>query len=146
MKELHGSASGAVSASPERCFDLLVAVDTYPDWYPAAVRRAEVVERAADGRPLAARAALEVSYGPLTRSFDLLLRIEAQRPAWVHLTRVTHSPSDDERFDVRWRVVPGRVDLDLEANLSVPRFVPIAGIGDSFAEDFLAAAVKRLDG
>jgi ribosome-associated toxin RatA of RatAB toxin-antitoxin module len=146
MKELRGNAGAHVSASPEECFDLLVAVDSYSDWYPEAVRRTEVVERDPDGRPVTARALLEVSYGPLTRSFDLLLRVEAKRPAWVHLARVTHGPSDEERFEVRWRTAPGRVDLELDANLSVPRFVPIAGIGESFAADFLAAAIKRLDG
>jgi ribosome-associated toxin RatA of RatAB toxin-antitoxin module len=146
MKELNGSASATVTASDERCFALFEAVDRYPQWYPEAVRQVEVVERSADGKPAHARAQLHVAYGPLTKDFNLLLRVEAERPTQVKLTRIPHEPPDPERFEVTWLVRPGRIELQMYANLSIPRLVPVSGMGESFAADFIAAAKKTLDG
>jgi ribosome-associated toxin RatA of RatAB toxin-antitoxin module len=145
MKELHGSANAAVAASAEQCFTLFEAVDDYPQWYPEAVRRVEVVQRSADGKPARARAQLHVAYGPLTRAFNLLLSVEADPVTRVKLTRVPHEPPDPERFEVTWLVQPGRIELQMYANLSIPRLVPVSGMGESFAGDFVAAAKKVLD-
>jgi ribosome-associated toxin RatA of RatAB toxin-antitoxin module len=146
MKELHGSASAPVTASVERCFELFEAVDGYPQWYPEAVRRVEVVQRAVDGKPARAQAQLHVAYGPLTREFNLLLSVEADPLTRVKLTRLAHEPPDPERFEVTWLVQPGRIELQMYANLSIPRLVPVSGVGESFAGDFVAAAKKVLDG
>ena len=113
MKELHGAASAQVSASVGECFALVEAIEEYPSWYPENVKQVYVVERSHDGRPLAARAQLHVSYGPLVRDFDLLLAVAAEPPDHVKLTRVPHEASDPERFEVMWKITPGRIDLDL---------------------------------
>jgi hypothetical protein len=36
--------------------------------------------------------------------------------------------------------------IDLSANLNVPRFLPLGGIGNSIAEDFIRAAKDALAG
>jgi hypothetical protein len=90
---------------------------------------------------------LHVAQGPLTRDFDLLMDVTVERPTTVDLSRVPHERSDDERFQVVWRLTEQsgtRIDLELRANLSVPRFVPLGGIGDSVAQGFVTAAVRQL--
>jgi ribosome-associated toxin RatA of RatAB toxin-antitoxin module len=145
MKELHGTASATMAASPERCFDLFQALENYPHWYPEAVREVEVLERSAAGAPVRARAQLHVTYGPLTRDFNLLLDVQSERPSRVRLARIPHGAGDAERFEVTWLVAPGRFELQMYANLSIPRLVPVSGMGESFAHDFVAAATKALD-
>jgi hypothetical protein len=147
MKELHGSATAHVAAPIEECLALLQAVDRYPSWYPEVVKGAEVVERDADGAPAKARTTLHVSHGPLVRDFRLLLAVGVQRPGTVTLTRVPHGPSDQEAFEVTWRLADRegtRIELVLDANLSVPRLIPLGGIGDAMAQGFVAAAARAL--
>jgi hypothetical protein len=148
MKRLHGTAASAVTAPIESCFDLLVAVDRYPTWYPEVVREVEVVERGDGGRPSQARTTLHVSHGPLVRDFRLVLSVYTERPAIVRLTRIPHGPSDSERFQVSWGLraagAETRVELELDANLSVPRLVPLGSIGEAMAAGFVAAAEKAL--
>lgn len=148
MKELHGAANATVDAPAEECFTLLEAFDHYPSWYPEVVRVAEVVDRDDDGRPTTARTALHVAHGPLVKDFDLLLAIRLERPRIVKLTRIPHGPSDPEQFDVMWRIESAagatRIALALDANLSVPRFVPLGGVGDSMAQGFVSAARRAL--
>ncbi len=144
MKELQGAASAQVSASVAECFALVEAIEEYPSWYPEMVKQVSVVERSPDGRPLAARAHLHASYGPLVRDFDLLLAVAAEPPDHVKLTRVPHEASDLERFEVMWKIAPGRIDLDLRANLSMPRLLPVGGIGADMAQGFVEAAARAL--
>ncbi len=144
MKELHGSASASVSASAQASFDLLADVEGYPNWYPEAVRRVEVLERSGDRRATRARAVLHVAYGPLVRDFDLTLAVAGEAPRWVKLTRLPNEPSDPEQFEVRWRIAPERIEVELDATLSVPRLVPVGGIGESVAAGFVAAAARTL--
>jgi ribosome-associated toxin RatA of RatAB toxin-antitoxin module len=147
MKELHGTSSASVAAGVERCFELLAAVDRYPNWYPEVVRSVEVVERDPDGRPTKARASLHVAQGPLVRDFALLLSVQTEPFRVVRLTRIPHEPSDPERFQVAWSLGEGpetRIGLELSANLSVPRFVPVGAIGDGLARGFVASAVREL--
>lgn len=144
MKELHGQASTRVAASPEESFALLAAVEDYPAWYPEVVRRVELIERSTNGLPAKARAQLHVAYGPLVRDFNLLLAVDAQRPGRVTLTRIPHDSSDPERFEVTWRIDPGQVNVELRANLSVPRLLPVGGIGESIASGFAGAAAAAL--
>lgn len=144
MKELHGTASAQVSAPEAECFVLLADVEGYPRWYPEAVRRVEVVERGSDGLAAKAHAQLHVAYGPLTRDFNLLLAIETERPARVALTRIPHHASDSEQFDVSWKIAPGLIAVELSASLSVPRMLPVGGIGESIASGFVTAAAHAL--
>jgi polyketide cyclase/dehydrase/lipid transport protein len=147
VKELRGHAVGSAAAPVEECFSLLEAIDGYPSWYPEVVREAQVVERDDRDRPTRARVTLHLSQGPLVKDFRLLMDIRAERPSTVRLTRVPNDPSDHEQFEVTWRLQPSagtRIELQLEANLSVPRFLPLGGIGDALAGGFVAAAVKAL--
>jgi ribosome-associated toxin RatA of RatAB toxin-antitoxin module len=148
MRRLRGTASAAVCAPLEDCFALLRAVERYPCWYPDAVREVEVVERGPGGSAEQARATLHVSAGPLVRDFVLLLEVRSQPPKQVNLVRIPNDPSDEEQFEVRWQLDEraGKVEivLGLEANLSVPRLLPLGGIGESMARGFVDAAATAL--
>jgi hypothetical protein len=147
VKELDGAAGAVVAASAQECLTLLVAVDGYPSWYPQVVRDVAVLERDPQGRPSRARATLHVSVGPLVRDFNLLLAIAIEDPGTVKLTRVPNDPSDMERFEVTWRVDEAgetRLQLELHANLSVPRLLPLGGVGGSLAQGFVDAAARAL--
>ena len=148
MKELTGSAGATTSASLEQCLLLLVAVDRYPSWYPEVAKEVDVLERDERGRPTRARTKLHVQHGPVARDFDLTMTVLVDPIGMVRLSRVPHHPRDDERFDVTWRVSGAQVTqirLDLAASLSVPRFVPLGGVGDSMAQGFVSAAKRELD-
>jgi ribosome-associated toxin RatA of RatAB toxin-antitoxin module len=149
MKELRGSAMTPVAASPEQCLALLADLERYPSWYPEVVRRVQVMESRPDGVPARARTTLHVAQGPLVRDFNLLLAVDTAADA-VSLTRIPHDPSDPERFAVRWQIQRSGdavvLHLLLEANLSVPRLVPLGGVGNSVAGGFVAAAARALGG
>lgn len=148
MKELTGHASAATPASPAECMALLEAIERYPSWAPDVVKEAEVLERDTGGHPIKARTKLHVERGPLTRDFDLLFDVNVDPAGRIELRRVPHERSDSERFNVTWRVDGGqrtRIALDLAANLDVPRFIPLGGVGDSMAEQLLSAGVRALD-
>jgi hypothetical protein len=147
MKELTGSASATTAASAAEAIALLEAIDQYPSWTGHVVRQAEVLDRDGDGHPTRARARLHVERGPLTRDFDLLFDVKVDLGGTIALTRIPNERSDKERFDVTWKVGEGqstRIQLDLAANLDVPRFVPLGGVGDSMAVDLVSAATRAL--
>jgi hypothetical protein len=147
MKELTGQASAATSAPSAQAMALLEAIDRYPSWAPDVVKEAEVLERDAGGHPTRARARLHVERGPLTRDFDLLFEVKVDPAGTIALRRIPHEGSDQERFDVTWRVDDGhssRIELHLVANLNVPRFIPLGGVGDSLAGDLVSAARRAL--
>jgi hypothetical protein len=149
MKELRGSASATVDAGPEACTALLAALDRYPSWHPDVIREAEVLERGADGVPLAARVVVHVAVGPLVRDFQLLVSVAVEPGRRVTLTRVPHEPTDPERFRVDWLVEGGpktRLSVELAARLDVPRLVPVGAIGDSLAQGFVEVASRALEG
>ncbi len=126
-----------------QCLALVEAVDEYPAWYPDVVRTVEVLERDARGLPRRVRTALHLSAGPLTKDFDLLMAVTVEPPATVKLVKV----GGTAKFDVIWRLHDGpntRLTLELDANLDVPRFVPLGGIGDSVAQGFVSAASAEL--
>ncbi len=147
MKELTGSASATTVASPADAIALLEAIEGYPSWAPDLVKAAEVLERDGEGRPSRARTTLHVERGPLTRDFNLLFVVTVDPSGTIKLNRIPHETSDKERFDVTWRVAGGqttRIELQLAANLDVPRFVPLGGVGDSMAGDLVNAAKRAL--
>jgi Polyketide cyclase / dehydrase and lipid transport len=147
VKELTGSGSGTTAASPADCMTLLEAIDGYPTWAPNIVKEAEVLERGADGHPVKARAKLHVERGVLTRDFDLVFDVKVDPAGTIALRRIPHQPTDQERFDVTWRVDGGqstRIALDLAANLDVPRFIPLGDVGDAMAQQLVSAATRAL--
>jgi hypothetical protein len=145
MKELTGSASATTAASLAESLALLEAIDEYPNWTGDVVKEAEVLERDGAGHPIRARAKLHVERGPLTRDFDLLFDVTVDAAGTVALTRIPHQSSDKERFDVTWKVAQGtRIELQLAANLDVPRLIPLGGVGDSMAADLVNAATRAL--
>lgn len=147
MKELTGNASATTAASLEACMSLLEAIDDYPTWHPEVIKEAEVLDRDAAGRPTRARTKLHVERGPMTRDFNLVMSVDVDPSGRIRLSRIPHEPTDKERFDVTWRVEPGnssRIRLELAANLDVPRFVPLGGVGDSIAEGMVSAAARAL--
>ncbi len=149
MKALHGAASASPAVSIERCLEFLAAVDQYPQWYPDVVRRVAIVERGEDGRAKSAQTSLHVAHGPLVKDFELLLAVDVEPPGTVALRRIAHGASDQQRFAVTWRLrgeAHGtRLALELEADLSVPRLLPVGGVGDAIAAGFVRAAVDELE-
>jgi hypothetical protein len=147
MKELHGHASTDVAAPIEECFALLEALDRYPAWYPEVVAEATVLDAGADGRAATVRTKLHVTHGPLVKDFDLLLAVRLERPATVTLTRIPREQGDRETFEVTWRLAGDaitHIELELDASLSVPRLVPLGGVGDAIAQGFVRAASRAL--
>jgi hypothetical protein len=147
MKELTGSASATTLASQAESLALLEAIDAYPSWAGDVVKQAEVLERDGSGLPIRARTRLHVERGPLTRDFDLLFDVKVDPGGTVALNRIPHGGSDKERFDVIWKVAGGqstRIELQLAANLDVPRFIPLGGVGDAMAADLVSAATRAL--
>jgi hypothetical protein len=106
-----------------------------------------VIERDPTGQPTRVRAKLHLSQGPLSKDFDLLMAVAVHAPSTVRLARVPNEPSDEEQFEVTWHVdaaAQTQIRLDLHANLAVPRFLPIGGIGDAVADGFVTAAARQL--
>jgi hypothetical protein len=147
VKELTGTGTGTTDASPQQVLALLAAVQRYPEWHPDVVKRVEVVQHDDSGQPTRVQTRLHVERGPMTRDFDLLMDVRVDPAGTVALIRVPHEPTDAERFEVTWRVEgagPSRIRLDLLADLDVPRFLPLGGVGDSIAQQFVSAATKAL--
>jgi ribosome-associated toxin RatA of RatAB toxin-antitoxin module len=137
-----------VSAPVSACFALVEAVERYPSWYPDVVREVDVVDRGADGRVTRARTTLHVSRGPLGKDFHLLMAVVAEPRQTVTLIRLSHGGSDREELELRWRLHEEdggtRIRIELAAKLSVPRLMPLGGIGDELAAGFVAAAANAL--
>jgi ribosome-associated toxin RatA of RatAB toxin-antitoxin module len=150
MKELHARAQSAVTASIDETLALLRAVEDYPAWYPACIKSASVLERNAAGVASTVRAVLHVAAGPFVKDFALTLALTEPAPGVIKLSRQHHGAGDQERFDVTWTVTPGaggagaNVALALDASLSVPRLVPVGGVGETIATGFVKAAAGKL--
>ncbi len=148
MKELRARASSAVTAGTAETLALLRAVERYPEWYPDGVRNVSVLERDADGAASLVRATLHLAQGPLQRDFGLTLAVATPTPDTITLARRSHGRGDAEQFSVTWQVAPAgtgaRIELALDANLSVPRLLPVGGVGESLAQGFVGAAARAL--
>lgn len=147
MKELHARAQTEVSATADQAIALLRAVEEYPAWYPDGVRAVEVLERDPDGLPTKVKATLHVASGPLVRDFRLTLDVTSPEPGTIKLARRPHDSRDPERFEVTWRVSDRygvKIELALDANLSVPRLLPVGGVGESISQGFVNAAARTL--
>src|SRR4051794_21969709 len=131
MKQLQGSSSAAVDASPERCMALFEAVDKYPQWHPDVVQEVEVLDRGDDGHPTRVRTKLHLARGPLVKDFNVALDVASDGTRQVKLTKVRDRDSGPEQFDVTWLVQDSgttKIQLDLAASLDVPRFLPVGGV------------------
>ena len=147
MKALHGKATGDAPASMDVCLGVLAAVELYPDWYPDVVRRVLVVDRDPRGMASRAEVSLHLSHGPLARDLDLVVSVHIDPRGAVVLTRIPHSPSDNEELEVSWRLETGPetlIALELHANLAVPRLLPLVDLADSVAQGFVGAAVTAI--
>jgi ribosome-associated toxin RatA of RatAB toxin-antitoxin module len=143
MKELRGTAHALVPAPLAQCLALVEAVDGYPTWYPEVVREVEVLERDPRGVPTRAQTKLHLSVGPVTKDFDLLMAVTVEPPATVKLAKVGGAA----KFDVIWHLSEGeqtRIELQLDASLDVPRFLPLGDVGNSVAQGFVSAASAEL--
>jgi ribosome-associated toxin RatA of RatAB toxin-antitoxin module len=146
VREFHGEAAEVAATPVEDCFALVGAVDRYPDWCPDIVRDVEVLDHGPDGQPSRVRMTMHIARGALVREFDLFLAIVVEPPGTVKLTRVTDHPTNQE-FNATWRLRPAgstRVELELDAKLRVPWYVPAHEIGDAIAEGFVTAACRAL--
>jgi ribosome-associated toxin RatA of RatAB toxin-antitoxin module len=150
VKQLHGTSSALVDASLDETYRLLHDVEHYPDWYPDMVRSVEVVERDRYGHATKARTHLNVTAGALgSRQFNLLMTVEGEPLELVRLARIPHHAGDEEAFAVSWHLTQEaktRIRVTLDANLSIPRFLPVGGLGDTLAQGFVTAATKALRG
>lgn len=150
MKELQGSATAEVSASPEACLALLQEIERYPNWYPDVVRRVEIVRPAEAGAPIRARTTVHLGIGPIKRDFNLLMEVSSEAGRIVRLARVKDETSDAEELSATWRIDDGppgsrtRLTVEVSARLEVPRLLPLHGLGDAVAGDFVAAAARAL--
>jgi hypothetical protein len=148
MKELTGTAHVEVEAPLEACYALLADIEHYGDWYPDVVRDVDVLAREPDGLAAKARAILHVARGPLQTDLELTLAVERRAPRAVALVRLPNEPGDPEAFRVDWRVTRDgtrtRIGLELAASLSLPRMIPLGGIGTALAEGFVAAAARGI--
>lgn len=147
MKQLSASASASTSASRERCFALVCAIERYPSWYPDTVTAAEVTERDGDGMPTHARVNLHVVHGFLVRDFRLDVAVQTQTLQSMEMSRISHGPHDREELAVGWALAgdgPTRIEVRMRANLSIPGLVPVGGLAESVANGFLNAALNAL--
>jgi ribosome-associated toxin RatA of RatAB toxin-antitoxin module len=147
MKQLSANATGATPAPLERCFELVSAIDGYPSWYPSTVTAAEVTERDGDGLPTRARVNLHVAHGFLVKDFKLNVAVETSRLESVRMSRIPHGPGDREELSVAWALAGGaqtQIEVLMQANLSIPGFIPVSGLAESLAGGFLDAALTAL--
>ena len=149
MKELSAKASDIAPSPIERCFTLLADVERYPDWYPAGVKRVEVLERDPDGLPSLVAALLSLGDGPIRKDFDLRLAVTTTSPREVELTRVKQNAADGQDMVVSWALAEDgaagtQLTVELQAALNLPPFLPVGAIAQSVADGFLAAALAKL--
>ena len=148
MKRLSGHAETVCDASAASVSELLRAVDRYPDWHGELVRRVAVRERDADGYPAKVDARLHVAIGPVRHDLELTLAVAAERPDSISLTRLPNDAEDREAFVAVWRVDEHRrttIRLSLEAELEVPRLLPLGDLGHRLVTGFVEAAAAAAE-
>jgi hypothetical protein len=144
VKQLHARAAVAVFAPVGPCVALLTDVEGYPRWYPDGISSVVVLERAGDGAARRVAARVRLAQGPMQREWDLTMRVERPAAQRVRLQREPEGPGDRERFGVTWIITDGQIELELDAHLDVPRFLPVGRVGDALARGFVDAASRAL--
>lgn len=148
MKRLSGQAETACDASAASVSELLRAVDRYPGWHGEVVRHVAVLERNVDGHPSKVDATLRAAIGPVRHDLELTLAVVAERPDSITLTRLPNDAQDREAFVAIWRVEEDRgttIRLSLEAELELPRLMPLGDLGDRLASGFVEAAAAAAE-
>ena len=152
MREISATSQGETPTPIERCFERLVDIAGYPSWYPTGVKRAEQLEQGPDGRPTKVAATLALTSGPIQRDFSLEFGVTTERPTLIELRRLPHgSGGGADLVVISWRLrelAADRTELTVafDAELDVPRFLPLGGLADGIAGGFLAAAIASLSG
>ena len=146
MRDFHTEAAEVTPASLDDSFALVAAVDRYPEWCPDAVRAVDILERGADGYVSSVRMRMHIARGAIVRDFNLYLAIAVEPLAFVKLRRFTDHPTNQE-FHATWLLRPAastRIELQLDAKLRVPPYIPAGGIPHAIAKGFVSAACRAL--
>lgn len=149
MREISASATGVAKQKIDVAFTRLRAIDTYPDWYPDAAKRVEVIKRDEQGAPLEVDATLAAVAGPLRKNFDVRLEVQTEQPTLVALVRVADDRGDHEALAITWRLRELAADetevtVEMNAHLDLPPFLPVGSVAQEVANGFLAAAIAHL--
>jgi len=148
VKELQGWASAELDVPVKDCFELLAAVEAYPDWFEV-VDTVEMLEDERNGTPGLARAELYVPQSPFGTHFELFMAVRTERPGTVTLTRVPDGATDPDRLELIWRMQRSGstwLEFEFEAAASfVPSFVPVGDAGEAIAEAAIEAARAALE-
>jgi Polyketide cyclase / dehydrase and lipid transport len=148
VKELQGWASAELEVPVKHCFELLSAVEAYPDWFDV-VSEVEMLEDERNGTPGLARAELYLPQSPFGTHFELFMAVRTERPGTVTLTRVPDGAADPDRLELIWRMKRSgstRLEFEFDAAASfVPSFVPVGGAGEAIAQAAIDAARAALD-
>jgi ribosome-associated toxin RatA of RatAB toxin-antitoxin module len=147
VKELQGWARTQLDVQPRHAFELLAAVERYPDWFEV-VHTVEVLEAERNGTPGLARVEVHVPQSPFGTHFELFVTVRTERPVTITLTRVPDGPADPNRLELSWRMQgAGSTQLEFEFDVAasfVPGFFPVGGAGVAIAEAAIDAARAAL--
>ena len=149
MKHLSATATGVAPTPIERCYEHLLDVERYPQWYPDGAKQVEVLERDADGVAEKVNAVLAAVAGPLRKEFPVRLSVERERPTRIALVRVADDRGDHEALTIAWALralgdSQTEITVELGAVLDVPPFLPIDPVAREVANGFLQAALRSL--
>ncbi|HEX3615956.1 MAG TPA: SRPBCC family protein [Solirubrobacteraceae bacterium] len=149
MKQLSATATGVAATPIERCYEHLLAVEAYPQWYPDGAKKVEVLSRDDAGAALTVDAVLAAVAGPLRKEFPVRLAVEQSRPTRLALARVADDRGDHEVLTIAWVLralsdLQTEITVELGAVLDVPMFLPIDPVAREVANGFLQAALKSL--
>lgn len=146
MKELSAHVTGVSPATIDRCYEHLLDVEHYPDWYPDGAKQVDVLTRDDAGRPLTMDAVLAAVAGPLRKDFPVRLQLESTPNTRIALARIADERGDHEALTVAWQLrdLAGEgteVTVELSARLDVPPFLPLDPVAREVANGFLQAAL-----
>jgi ribosome-associated toxin RatA of RatAB toxin-antitoxin module len=148
VKELQGRGSAELDVPAKDCFELLVAVERYPEWFEM-VSEVEILEDEQGETPGLARVELHVPQSPFGTHFELFVAVRTERSA-ITLTRVPDGPSDRNRLELCWQVrgrKSTRLEFEFDAAASfVPAFIPVEGAAEVIADAAIEAVREALTG
>ena len=149
MKQLSATAKGVAATPIDRCYEHLLDVERYPQWYPDGAKKVEVLERDGDGVAVAVDAVLAAVAGPLRKEFAVRLAVERERPTRIALARVADARGDHELLTIAWALrslgeSQTEITVELGAVLDVPLFLPVDPVAREVANGFLQAALQSL--
>jgi ribosome-associated toxin RatA of RatAB toxin-antitoxin module len=149
MKQLTATATGVAATPVDRCYEHLLDVERYPQWYPDGAKRVEVVARDGEGVASKVDAVLAAVAGPLRKDFAVRLAVQRERPTRIALARVSDDRGDHEALTIAWALrslAPAETEITVElvALLDVPPFLPLDPVAREVANGFLQAALRSL--